>query len=68
LFSLCFVWTKYALGLPNIPSATEVKKDGVQLGEMSNLLLVKIEELTLHIIELKKEIEQLKNDKNQKTQ
>jgi len=35
---------------------------------MSNLLLVKIEELTLHIIELKKEIEQLKNDKNQKTQ
>ena len=45
-----------------------MKKDGVQLGEMSNLLLVKIEELTLHIIELKKEIEQLKNDKNQKTQ
>ena len=52
--------------LPNIPSATEVRKNGVQLGEMSNLLLVKIEELTLHIIELKREIEQLKNDKNQK--
>ena len=43
--------------LINIPSATEVEKNGVQLGEMNKLLLQKIEELTLYIIELKKENE-----------
>ena len=42
--------------LPNIPSAEEVRTNGVELGEMNRLLLEKIEELTLHIIQLKKEI------------
>ncbi len=42
--------------LPNIPSAEEVRTNGVELGEMNKLLLEKIEELTLHIIQLKKEI------------
>ncbi|WP_276090972.1 hypothetical protein [Pedobacter sp. JY14-1] len=40
--------------LPGIPSATEVKKNGVELGEMNKKLLEKIEELTLHLIETKK--------------
>jgi hypothetical protein len=40
--------------LPSIPSATEVDKDGVKLGEMNALLLQKIEELTLYMIELNK--------------
>ena len=41
--------------LPNIPSAQEVAENGIELGEMNKLLLEKIEELTLYVIELKKE-------------
>jgi len=49
--------------LPGIPSAEEVKKDGgVELGEMNVKLLEKIEELTLYVIELKKENEQMQKD------
>lgn len=41
--------------LPGIPTAAEVKTNGIDLGEMNAKLLQKIEELTLHLIELKKE-------------
>mgnify|MGYP000037970901 FL=1 len=41
--------------LINMPSAKEVEENGVALGEMNKLLLQKIEELTLYIIELKHE-------------
>jgi len=47
--------------LPNIPSAEQFKSDGYKVGEMDEMLLRKIEELTLYIIELKKEIEELKS-------
>lgn len=40
--------------LPGIPSAEQVKKDGLDLGEMNAKLLQKIEELTLHLIEQSK--------------
>jgi len=40
--------------LPNIPSAKEVAENGVELGEMNKLLLEKIEELTLYILEMEK--------------
>jgi hypothetical protein len=43
--------------LPNVPSAKEIKENGVLLGEMSNILLQKIEELTLYSIDQKKTIE-----------
>jgi hypothetical protein len=43
--------------LPDIPSAAEVEKDGVNLGEMNARLLKKIEELTLHLIEQSKLIQ-----------
>lgn len=46
--------------LPNIPSEKEVLKEGVKLGEMNAKLLQKIEELTLYIIDLKREVEALK--------
>ncbi len=46
--------------LPDIPSAEEFKQNGVGLGEMDNMLLKKVEELTLYVIELKKENEELK--------
>jgi trimeric autotransporter adhesin len=46
--------------LPNIPSATEVEKNGQHLGEIQRKMLEKIEELSLYIIELKNEIDLLK--------
>lgn len=46
--------------LINIPSEKEVKENGVQLGEMNKLLLEKIEELTLYVLQQQKEIEYLK--------
>lgn len=46
--------------LPSIPSASEVKTNGLNMGEMQNKLLQKIEELTLYVIEQQKEINQLK--------
>nr|WP_199158585.1 hypothetical protein [Pedobacter sp. ASV2] len=42
--------------LQGIPSATEVKDNGVELGEMNKKLLQKIEELTLYIIDLEKRV------------
>jgi hypothetical protein len=41
--------------LPEVPAAKEMEKNGVNLGEMNMLLLKKVEELTLYVIELKKE-------------
>ena len=59
--------------LPDVPSAAEVEKNGLDLGDNQALLLKKIEELTLYVIELKKENEQqqkeiqaLKNNQNKK--
>ncbi|MFC3197600.1 hypothetical protein ACFOET_08250 [Parapedobacter deserti] len=40
--------------LPDIPSAKDVERDGLNLAEMNLLLLKKVEELTLHIIQLNK--------------
>jgi hypothetical protein len=45
--------------LPGIPSAAEVKANGVDLGEMNAKLLQKIEELTLHLIEKEKLVSDL---------
>lgn len=49
--------------LKDIPSAEEVEKNGIELGEMNKLLLQKVEELTLYVIDLKKEINQIKKTK-----
>ncbi|RQO66489.1 hypothetical protein DBR43_30235 [Pedobacter sp. KBW06] len=46
--------------LPEIPSASEIDKDGLALGEMNKKLLKKIEELTLHLIAMEK-LNQLQN-------
>lgn len=46
--------------LPNVPSADDIKEKGLSIGEISKVQMEKIEELTLYIIELKKEIDALK--------
>ena len=46
--------------LPGVPSAKEVTANGVNLADMTRVLLEKVEELTLHVIALKEENESLK--------
>ncbi|KRD05414.1 hypothetical protein ASE21_20875 [Flavobacterium sp. Root901] len=43
--------------LPEVPSAYDIEKNGLMLAEMNMALLKKIEELTLYMIEMKKENE-----------
>jgi len=52
--------------LPNIPSAEEVAKNGIQLGEMNKLLLEKIEELTLYTIQQQEQL-QIQHNSNEKS-
>lgn len=49
--------------LPNVPSAAEVKANGIDLGEMNVILLQKVEELTLYILNLQRQIDELKQTK-----
>jgi hypothetical protein len=42
--------------LPNMPTEAEVKDAGIHLASMNSALLRKIEELTLYVIDLKKDI------------
>ena len=48
--------------LPNVPSADELVKEGLDLGKMQATQMEKIEELTLYMIEMKKEINALQNE------
>ena len=50
--------------LPEIPSASEVAKDGFNVGEMNAKLLQKIEELTLYMIEQNKQNKRQQNEIN----
>ena len=45
--------------MPNVPSATEVRQEGLSLGEITRLQQEKIEELLLYIIEQQKQLNQL---------
>lgn len=59
--------------LPEMPSAQEIEKNGLDVGEMNRLLMKKVEELTLYLLNSNKKInkqqeslnEQLKINKNQ---
>ena len=48
--------------LPNVPSECEVEENGIGLGELNKILLEKIEELTLHMIEKDQQILELRGD------
>jgi hypothetical protein len=48
--------------LPEIPSVQELEKNGLMLAEMNMSLLKKMEEMTLYMIELKKENEVMKDN------
>jgi len=42
--------------LPDVPSAEQVAKDGLNLGDMNKITMQKVEELTLYLIEKDKEL------------
>jgi hypothetical protein len=48
--------------LPEIPAAKEMEQNGINLSEMNMLLLKKVEELTLHLIEQEKKMEMMKKE------
>ncbi len=45
--------------LPNVPSAEQVSEQGIEVGDMTRIQQEKIEELTLYIIELQKQLTEL---------
>lgn len=51
--------------LPNIPSAAEFSEKGYKVGDMDNMLLEKVEELTLYIIGQDKRIKELESALNE---
>jgi hypothetical protein len=51
--------------LPDMPSAAEVESSGLPLGTNAVNQQVKIEEIFLHLIEMNKQIEELKNENAQ---
>lgn len=53
-------FTKQNKHLPNVPSATEMAANGLDVSQTSKLFMEKIEELTLYMIELNKEVKALK--------
>lgn len=48
--------------LPEVPSAAEFAKNGYSVGQMDDVLLRKVEELTLYVIEQNKKIEILQQE------
>lgn len=50
--------------LPEVPTAKQVADNGIKVGEISALLLKKIEELTLYLIEKDKQIDKLNQKLN----
>ncbi len=56
-------YTKINKHLPNVPSADEMATKGLDISEVSKMFMEKIEELTLHVIELNKKINKLENEK-----
>jgi hypothetical protein len=54
--------------LPEVPTAADIAKDGMSLNEMNIILLKKVEELTLYMIEMKKENDARKAENDQMKQ
>ena len=48
--------------LPDVPTQDEISKNGIDVYEMNAVLLKKLEELTLYVIEQQKQIVELENE------
>lgn len=49
--------------LPNIPAASEVEKNGIEVGDMQKRMMEKIEELTLYVLDLENRIKAMEKGK-----
>jgi len=49
--------------LPDVPTQDEISKNGIDVYEMNAVLLKKVEELILYVIELEKRIDEMKKVK-----
>lgn len=49
--------------LPNIPAASEVEKNGIEVGDMQKRMIEKIEELTLYVLDLENRIKAMEKEK-----
>lgn len=56
------IYIKKNKHLPNIPTANDLVKKGLDLSEMQTKQMEKIEELTLYLIQVKKELNELKKE------
>ena len=54
--------------LPNIPAAAEMEKNGLELGEMQRKMMEKMEELTLYVLQLEEQIQELKKQQAKSNQ
>jgi hypothetical protein len=50
--------------LPGVTAGPEIEKNGLEVGKVSSQMIKKIEELTLYVIELQKQVDTLKNNQN----
>jgi hypothetical protein len=50
--------------LPNMPTAIEIEENGADLGEINRVLVEKVEELTLYILELEERLSEVETDKS----
>ncbi|MNK15610.1 hypothetical protein D3C87_337570 [compost metagenome] len=48
--------------LPDVPSAKEVAQNGIEVGNIQSLLVKKIEELTLHLIDMDKKLTEFQKE------
>lgn len=46
--------------LPGVPSEEQLKEEGMEVAEMNQILMEKVEELTLYVIELEKQMQQIR--------
>jgi hypothetical protein len=52
--------------LPGIPAAFDIEKNGLELGDMQKKMMEKIEQLTLYVVDLQNQINQLKSKTDEK--
>jgi hypothetical protein len=56
------IYYKLNKRLPDIPSEKEIKANGINVADMDALLLQKIEELTLYLVDLNKKVDLLQKE------
>jgi len=49
--------------LPNMPTASEIEQDGADLGELNRVLVEKVEELTLYLLQMETRLKELEGKK-----